>query len=78
MYGTSSNPSYHGVNFASRNDIVIVTVNYRLGILGQLASPTLLPGDQGTSDQILALKWVQENIGAFGGGKLGEYELLGR
>ena len=45
----------------------MVTINYRLGPLGSLASPTLLVGNQMLSDQILALKWVQKYIAAFGG-----------
>lgn len=67
MYGTINQNSYQGHNFASRNDIVIVTVNYRLGLLGQLTTKSILEGNYATQDQIQALKWVQENIKAFGG-----------
>lgn len=65
--GRNSLHSYDGGNLASRSDIVVVTINYRLGALGWLASGNDLPGNAGTSDQILALKWVKEHIAAFGG-----------
>mgnify|MGYP001309787089 CR=1 FL=1 len=62
-----------GVGFATR-DVVFVSINYRLGALGYLAHPTLssesaegVSGNYGFLDQIEALKWVQKNIGAFGG-----------
>lgn len=57
-----------------RHDTILVTINYRLGILGFLAHPWLssesekkVSGNYGTLDQIAALKWVYENIGGFGG-----------
>ncbi|KAL4771000.1 Alpha/Beta hydrolase protein [Aspergillus nidulans var. acristatus] len=65
--GTASIIDYDGGNFASRNDLVVVTVNYRLGALGWLATGNLTTGSYGTRDQILALRWVQANIAAFGG-----------
>lgn len=51
-------------------DIVLVTINYRLGVLGflRLNDPTLeVTGNAGLKDQLLALKWVQQNIKFFGG-----------
>lgn len=51
-------------------DIVYVSINYRLGVLGFLSlSETSLdvPGNAGMKDQVLALKWVQKNIERFGG-----------
>lgn len=45
----------------------MVTVNYRLGALGQLASKTLLTGNFAIQDQIMALNWVKNHIVVFGG-----------
>ncbi len=63
---------FDGVEFAA-NDVVLVTVNYRLGALGFLAHPLLKEaneghaGNWGLMDKIQALKWIQSNIDAFGG-----------
>eukprot|EP00762_Andalucia_godoyi_P003951 ANDGO_05739.mRNA.1 Crystal protein len=66
--GSAKYLSYHGdflVN--STKGMVVVTVNYRLGVLGWLASPGLFEGNYGFMDQLLSLQWVQENIRNFGG-----------
>lgn len=64
--GGISNPTYDGCT-ASEN-VIQVSINYRVGPLGFLSSQALnLTGNQGTQDQLLGLRWVQENIGAFGG-----------
>jgi para-nitrobenzyl esterase len=69
--GGSACPIYDGEALA-RKDIVVVSLNYRVGILGFFAHPDLSSdgeksGNFGLLDQIAALKWVKENIGAFGG-----------
>lgn len=63
-----------GSNALSRRGVVTVTINYRLGLMGYFAHPELsreseqgVSGNYGTLDQIAALRWVQENISAFGG-----------
>lgn len=49
-------------------DLVLVTLNYRLGLLGMMAAGTKeYSGNAGLKDQVLALRWVQENIVRFGG-----------
>jgi para-nitrobenzyl esterase len=58
---------YHGGRLAADAGVVVVTVNYRLGSLGWLAHPDLGGGNWGLLDQIAALRWVRENIAAFGG-----------
>ena len=69
--GNSWYSDHNGTSFA-KEGIVVVTLTYRLGVFGFLADPELLEadgttGNYGLLDQILALKWVQENIDAFGG-----------
>lgn len=52
------------------NDVILVTFNYRLGVLGFLSNnDTVIPGNNGLKDQSMALKWVHENIEYFGGDK---------
>ncbi|GJJ77783.1 hypothetical protein EMPS_10142 [Entomortierella parvispora] len=59
-------------NLVSRGGVVVVTFNYRLGMLGWMENintwdRNTVPGNQAIRDQILALKWVQKNIASFGG-----------
>lgn len=67
--GGISNPTYDGCTaVASQDSVIQVSINYRLGPLGFLYSRSLgLTGNQGVQDQLLGLRWVQDNIGAFGG-----------
>jgi para-nitrobenzyl esterase len=72
-HGTGDSPIYNGRFLAERGDVVVVTINYRLGILGYLYLGNYGGKEWGASancgqlDQIAALKWVRDNIEAFGG-----------
>ncbi|KAK7749070.1 hypothetical protein SLS62_008465 [Diatrype stigma] len=64
--GGVSDPTYDGCYTAQ--DSILVSINYRLGPLGFLALTDLgLSGNYGTQDQLLGLRWVQDNIQSFGG-----------
>ncbi|XP_011700535.1 PREDICTED: esterase FE4-like isoform X1 [Wasmannia auropunctata] len=57
-----------GPQYLLDKDIVLVTVNYRLASLGFLSTgDSMAPGNLGLKDQVVALRWVQRNIAAFGG-----------
>lgn len=71
--GASKEALYDGAKLAQRG-VVFVSINYRVGVLGYLAHPQLsaespngVSGNYGLLDQIQALRWVQQNIAAFGG-----------
>ncbi|OFE13679.1 hypothetical protein PHACT_11490 [Pseudohongiella acticola] len=71
--GSGAIDTYDGARLAQK-DVILVTINYRLGVFGYFAHPELVAesprfsaGNYGILDQIQALKWVQENIAAFGG-----------
>ncbi|CAL1282269.1 unnamed protein product [Larinioides sclopetarius] len=67
-YEWSSGNPYDGTVLAGFGDVIVITLNYRLGILGFLpAMETTSRGNYGLMDQIAALHWVQENIAQFGG-----------
>ena len=71
--GSGQEPDYHGANLARKNDVVVVTVNHRINVfgfcyLGNIAGPDFAAsGNVGMLDLVQALKWVQVNIGRFGG-----------
>jgi para-nitrobenzyl esterase len=71
--GSGGVPWYHGDRLAGRGDVVVVTLNYRLGVFGFLHLGELLgadfagSGNLGLLDQIAALRWVRDNIAGFGG-----------
>ena len=72
--GSGGYSMYDGARLSAEYDVVVVTINYRLGALGWIALPELAEedpnhttGNYGLLDQIQALKWIQKNISAFGG-----------
>jgi para-nitrobenzyl esterase len=71
--GWGSEPEFDGQEWASK-DVVIVSINYRLGVFGFLTHPELsqespnhVSGNYGILDQIESLKWIKKNIAQFGG-----------
>lgn len=66
--GSGNEPAYDGANLARRGDVVVVTVNHRLGVLGHLALDDVPgSGNAGLLDLVAALRWVREEIERFGG-----------
>jgi para-nitrobenzyl esterase len=71
--GSGSHASNDGTRLARRGDVVVVTINHRIGFLGYLnlaqlgGSPYADSGNVGMLDAVLALEWVRDNIGNFGG-----------
>ncbi|MEU9854598.1 carboxylesterase family protein [Streptomyces sp. NPDC047974] len=67
-FGSSAQPDFDGTALA-RAGLVVVTVNYRLGFegFGHVPGAPEVPDNRGLSDQIAALRWVRDNIRAFGG-----------
>jgi para-nitrobenzyl esterase len=72
IWGSGDTPWYDGTHFAQHGEVVVVTINYRLGPFGFLHLADLIPelagsGNCGILDQIAALEWTRDCIGAFGG-----------
>jgi para-nitrobenzyl esterase len=71
--GTGASPIYDGIRFATHGDLVVVSINYRLGAFGFLHLDEIFgdefagSGNVGILDQVLALEWTRDNIAAFGG-----------
>ena len=73
VVGTGARPRYNGARLAARGDVVVVTLNYRLGLFGFLrgrggcGDALDSTGNESVLDQIAALEWVRDEIGGFGG-----------
>jgi para-nitrobenzyl esterase len=73
LIGSGATPIYNGEDLATRGDVVVVTINYRLGALGFAQLGLAVGGalrestNLGLRDQIAALEWVRDNISRFGG-----------
>jgi para-nitrobenzyl esterase len=71
--GSGSGATIQGANLAHSGNVVVVSINHRLGVLGEtyvgeaLGSEFATSGSVGIQDIVLALEWVRENIGHFGG-----------
>lgn len=73
--GGTSDPLYDGYNFAHNNpDVILVTITYRMGMMGMINLSSFEGGENyehsrsnGITDQVQALKWIKQNISAFGG-----------
>ncbi|CAG9824261.1 unnamed protein product [Phaedon cochleariae] len=67
IHGAAS-PGFYGPQFMIEQNVIVVTINYRLGPFGFLSTgDKVMPGNMGLKDQQFALKWVQQNIHLFGG-----------
>ncbi len=67
-YGSAGWPMYDGANLAKEQDVVVVSINHRLNVFGYLHLPEVAgSGNAGMLDIVIALQWVRDNIGAFGG-----------
>ncbi|MGB3375802.1 MAG: carboxylesterase family protein [Microbacterium sp.] len=67
LHGAGSEPAFWGDRLAARQNVVVVTINHRLGALGYLPLGDDGAGQAGMLDLVMALEWVRDNIVAFGG-----------
>lgn len=68
FYEGSARSVEFGPQYLMERDIVLVTINYRLGALGFLSTGTKeAPGNNGLKDQVVALRWIRDHIKSFGG-----------
>lgn len=71
--GSGSSPLYEGTRLAQRGDVVVATINHRLNVVGhchladRLGAEYASSGNAGFLDLVMAMRWVRENIEAFGG-----------
>lgn len=68
FYLGSGNAEVYGPDYLVAEDVLLVTINYRLGALGFLCIGTEdAPGNAGLKDMVMALEWTRRNIAFFGG-----------
>ena len=67
IVGSGNYDSYGPLFFMEKEEVILVTINYRLGPLGFIFMNSTAPGNAGLKDQVMALHWVQDNIAQFGG-----------
>ncbi|XP_058799389.1 carboxylesterase 5A-like [Phymastichus coffea] len=66
-YGHSDDTLY-GFDYFMRKNVITISINYRVGILGFLnLNHEVAAGNQGLKDQVMALQWIRDNIASFGG-----------
>ena len=67
ILGSGNYGNYGPLYFMEKEEIILVTINYRLGPLGFIFMNSSAPGNAGLKDQVMAFHWVQDNIAQFGG-----------
>ncbi|XP_049853094.1 juvenile hormone esterase-like [Schistocerca gregaria] len=68
FFSGSGNADIHGPEYLVEHGVVVVTFNYRLGVLGFMSTgDNVVPGNMGLKDQVMALRWVKDHIANFGG-----------
>lgn len=65
--GSGGSPQYEASKLAVRGDVIVVTINYRVGCFGFAYAPDEVASNAGLRDQIVALRWIASEISAFGG-----------